>query len=197
MQELIEKLKEFAGGEFRYKVQGNTLTVFGDTDYYVYNFDTNELFYVERGQTSKIGAWDNRIGPYFLGCHIQSQLGNGVNYISSEKLEKVKSVTELDRLISEYVSSDLYSIGTIVDRKISLIQEKDQYYIIYPEDENKYIIDTDTDKDFIFGRFFYEILSYEHAKNNIRRFEIIFGITFTKAEISSLLGCSDCKRYNS
>ena len=197
MQELIEKLKEFAGGEFQYKVQGNTLTVFGDTDYYLYNFDTNELFYVERGQTSKIGAWNNRVGLFFLGCHIQSQLGNGVNYISSEKLEKAKSITELDHLISEYVSSDLYSIGAIVDRKISLILEKDQYYIIYPEDGNKYIIDTDIDKDFIFGRFFYEILSYEHAKNNIKRFEIIFGITFTKAEISSLLGCSDCTRYNS
>lgn len=197
MQELIEKLKEFADGNFQYKIQDNILTVFGDTDYYVYNFNTNELLYVERRQTSKIGAWDNRIGPYFLACHIQNQLGNGVNYPSSEKLEKVKSVTELDHLISEYASPDFYSIGMIVDRKISLIQEKDQYYIIYPEDENKYIIDTDIDKDFIFGRFFYEILSYEHVKNNIRRFEIIFGITFTKAEISSLLGCSDCKKYNS
>ena len=197
MQELIEKLKEFAGGEFQYKVQGNTLTVFSDTDYYIYNFDTNELFYVERGQTNKIDIWDSRVGPYCLGCHIQSQLGNGVNYPSTEKIEKAETFTELDHLISEYVSSDLYSIGAVADRKISLIRENDQYYIIYSEDENKYIIDTDIDKDFIFGRFFYEVLSYEHAKNNVKQFEIIFGITFTKAEISSLLGCSDCKRYNS
>ena len=190
MDELINKLKTFCKSDFQYVIDNDTVRIFDISGaFYQYNIRECSLEYSERGNISVIGSWnDRRIGDYYFASQIKSALGKGINYGCCDEFEEAKSFEVLNRLIKNKFDESLYSIGTIEDKKISIVNENSLYRIVYLYKNSEYEIESSHDKDFIFGRFLYEIEAYEYYKKNIADYSKVFDIDFTEDEICSLLG---------
>ena len=190
MNELINKLKIFCKSDFQYEIDNDIIKIF-DTPgaFYLYNIKDCSLEYSERGSISKIGSWnDRRISDYYFVTQIKSALGNGINYDHCDEFEEAESFKALNKIIKNRFDESLYSIGTIENKKISIIKDNSLYHIIYLYKNNEYEIESSDDKNFIFGRFFYEVEAYEYFKKNIAEFSKVFNVDFTEDEVCSLLG---------
>ncbi len=190
MDEFIDKLKIFCKSDFKYVIDNDTIKIFDASGaFYQYNTKECSLIYSERRNISEIGSWnDKRISDYYFATRIKSALGNGINYDYCDKFEDAESFKALNKLMKNRFDESLYSIGTIENKKISIVKNNSLYHIIYLYKDNKYEIESGDDKNFIFGRFFYEVEAYEYFKKNIADYSKIFNVDFTEDEICSLLG---------
>lgn len=184
----IENLKKYLKATFNYEVCNNAIRVYLDNEiYYDYAYLSRKLYLYERGNKSEIGCWSdiknaNLNFAMLLRNHFCGQLYDKV----PNALEDCTSLESLSKILSKYFDEQYYSVGCLAEGKLSIVKD-DNYTIWYSKGEKKHMVAKDLDCEYIFTRFFYEIMYLEKLMNNLRDYEHIFGEEFTDNEVMELI----------
>lgn len=101
-------------------------------------------------------------------------------------LEDCTSLESLSKILNKYFDEQYYSVGCLAEGKLSIVKD-DNYTIWYSKGEKKHMVAKDSDCEYIFTRFFNEIMYLEKIMNNLRDYEHIFGEEFTDGEVMELI----------
>ena len=112
MDKYVNKLRLFCGSDFRYKLEGNHLIVFVDSEsLYDYDFCNHIIVYSERNRKREVGHWDKReLSDYCFAQLIRSAMGEGIVYEDTSRCEEAETLDELNILMSNRFSKGLFSV---------------------------------------------------------------------------------------
>lgn len=184
----IENLKKYLKATFNYEVPNNAIRIYLDNEmYYDYAYLSRKLYMYERGKKSEIGCWSdiknaNLNFAMLLRNHFCGQLYDKV----PNALEDCTSLESLSKILNKYFDEQYYSVGCLAEGKLSIVKD-DNYTIWYSKGEKKHMVAKDSDCEYIFTRFFNEIMYLEKLMNNLRDHEHIFGEEFTDGEVMELI----------
>lgn len=185
----INDLIKYIGSTFQYELVDNILRVYVDNEtYYEYDYINRSIEMSERNNRVNIGSWPTN---KFSNLNFALLLFNHFNKIITGKmpdeLESCDCLETLQNIVSRFANNSIYSIGSIVDDKLSIVYD-DEYTILFSHDGEIRIIDSDTDCEYIFGRFFNELLYLESFLENLKKYESCFDEKFTTREIIDVVG---------
>lgn len=188
IHKFIENLKKYLRTTFNYEISNNAIRVYLDNEiYYDYAYLSRKLYLYERGNKSEIGYWSdiknaNLNFAMLLRNHFCGQLYDKV----PNALEDCTSLESLSKILSKYFDKQYYSVGCLAEGKLSIVKD-DNYTIWYSINGKKYMVVKDSDCEYIFTRFFNEIMYLEKLMNNLRDYEHIFGEEFIDDEVMELI----------
>lgn len=185
----IEKLKKYVGVPFRCETKENILRVYADNEvYYDYVFSKGLVEKCERGNMIEVGSWSStRIADLKFAMLVYNIANKKNDDKLPRELEFCDSLESLRNVFNTYVKDNNYAIGSIQDGKISIIKGE-EYTVLFSQNGKEYVIESDSDCEFIFGRFYYEVLYLNSFLDSLKRYESIFDEKITNEEIIDVIG---------
>lgn len=188
----IKNLQKYCNNTFKYEINNNTIRVFVDEIYYDYDYLSHILYMWERGSKSEL--W-NLSDAKSANLNFAMLLRNSfyhkqAEHDFSDDLEKCTNLKSLSKICSKYFNSKYYSVGYTDDNKLSIIESISDktYMILYTKNGKKYVIDKNSNYEYIFMRFVQEISYYTKFLSYLNDYQQIFKESFTADEIINLLG---------
>ena len=189
MNDYIVKLKKYCNYDFGYELLGNYIRVRVDDDIsYEYDLKRCSISMYERDKRSEVGCWDNRrISDCWFASILKSSFEAGIDYGDSTSYEGAGSLQELNELLKKRFDDSLFSVGLIEEKKLSLICNSGRYQIMYLYNGANRVIEESDDKEYMFGRFYREIVALEFSYRDLKEYIMVFGVEFTEDEYRELL----------
>lgn len=189
ISEFISRLEQYIDKKLNYEITDNVVKVYVNNEIY-YNFDWGHMKadMYERNVKTETGRWNaEKVSNVNFAMLMRTVFKNDKDNTMPHELDECDSLDKLKLVIEKYADKKYYSIGSVQLGKISIILD-DDYEILYRTDNQKYRIDKDSDKKYIFGRFYYEVIYFSSFMKNLKDYETIFNETFSEEEIVNLIG---------
>lgn len=189
MNDYISKLKKYCNYDFDYEILGNYLRIRVDNETsYEYDMERCDISIYERGEKRNIGRWsDKKISDYVFASRMKNTFGGGIDYGDSTLFEEASTLQELNELLKERFDTSLFSVGSIEEKKLSLMDNEGSYKIVYSYNDDIKVIEESDDREFVFGRFYNEIVYQEYFNKKLSEYTSVFEIGFTEDEIRCIL----------
>ena len=185
----INNLKTFCNSNLKYKIEKSHLTIFIDNEsVYDYDFCNYIVMHTEKNKKSEVGHWDmKKESDYCFALLIKGALGKGIVYEDTSSCERAESLEKLYVLMKKRFSETLFSIEKKEQNRLSLIKTNEGYQIEYSHAETNYVIEKSDDKEYIFSRFYNEVLYLEYFRSSMKEYLDIFGDQFSEEEKLKLI----------
>lgn len=184
----IEKLEKYVGRKLNIIQREKEINVICDAEsqYVLKEEDNHFSFYsIQRNQISKIGEYysEEEMRRMFA-ITMRGFLGKEIDYSKAEEMEKIESISDVERMMELYVGKEYYSIMKPEKKKINLeISEKKDYNIyLLKENEERSYIEENLEAPFAFARFYNEALFLKTMLERIREYQVIFEETISEEE---------------
>lgn len=191
MEKYISNLKVFIENDFNYTMVDNVLNVREDNEIsYVFNLQKRKIYIKERGSLTEIQTFsDDRFLRLEFAFTLLGAFNKSSYYKEMDVFSKTIDLEELRKITREKFEEKYYSIGQIEDNKISLTVDK-SYKIIFRYKGVDYVIHDDSNREYIFKNFYWEVSNISSLEYDINRYMNIFNETFTTDEIMRFWGYS-------
>lgn len=185
----ISRLEQYIGKKFKYEIIDQVIKAYIDNEvYYVYDCINMKVDMYERNVKTELGIWGNeKVSKANFAMLMRNAFKNGKDDILPYELEQCDGLEKLRLIFEKYLNKEYYSIGSVQTGKVSLVLQ-DNYEILYGAGNQTYSIDGDSDEEYIFSRFYYEVTYYTSFMRNLKDYETIFNEKFSEEEIISLIG---------
>ncbi len=190
MDKFIEKLKKYCNHDFKYKINGSMVRVTVDNEIsYEYDLEKCAIWLYERNNKSEIGRWSNRkISDFNFAVKLKSSFGGGIEYGDTTVFEEARTERELNELLLKEFEEKYFSVGAIKKGVLSLVNKEGIYQIVYSFNNEIHVIEESDDREYVFGRFYNELMYLNFFDDSIRKYTELLGVNFSDDELINLLG---------